>query len=139
MVIRAKCSYQLLIADDDPGFRDVLKSVFEPYFELLEAESGEEAVFLFEHNRVDLALFDMHMQELTGLETVRLVKTICAVTPCILITADLTEELRRLASEADAWSVLRKPVTKRDLVTTVSTALEEVYQDPGVRSLLCAN
>ena len=36
--------YQMLIADDDPGFRETLRMVLEPYFSLFEASSGEEAV-----------------------------------------------------------------------------------------------
>lgn len=121
--------YQLLIADDDSGFRDTLKDIFEPHFRLLEAESGEAAVRIVEGERVDIALLDMHMEVLTGLETLRILKTINAISPCILITADADEQLCRDATEADAYSVLHKPVRKADLVSTVAGALEEVYHD----------
>lgn len=123
--------YRLLIADDDSNFRDVLKSLFAPYFELLEAASGEEAVEIVEQRVVDIALLDMHMDELTGLETLRIVKTLHTVAPCILITADATDDLRRTATEAEAFSVLRKPVSRRKLVTTVSEALADAYEDPN--------
>jgi two-component system, response regulator PdtaR len=122
--------YHLLIADDDAGFRETLRLIFEPYFCTIEAESGEEAVELCERVQVDIALLDMHMRLLTGLQTLRILKSINALAPCILITADATEELRRDATEAEAFSVLAKPVSKRDLVTTVSTALETAYDDP---------
>lgn len=124
--------YSLLIADDDRGFRETLREVFEPYFELLEAESGEQAVALVEYRRVDVALLDMHMTEMTGLDTIRVIKSVCVETPCILITADATDELRRTASEASAFSVLRKPVSRRELVEAVSTAMVDAYEDPDV-------
>jgi CheY-like chemotaxis protein len=123
--------YRLLIADDDPNFRDVLKVLFGPYFELLEAASGEEAVEIVEQRTDDIALLDMHMHELTGLETLRIVKTFHTVAPCILITADATDDLRRTATEAEAFSVLKKPVSRRELVATVSSALTDAYEDPN--------
>ena len=124
-------SYRMLIADDDSRFRDVLRSIFEPNFEMLEAESGEEAIEIAESEALDIALLDMHMPVLTGLETLTALKTMQILLPCILITADATEDLRRLATQADAFSVLKKPVRKTELVLTVSSALEL----PGDRGL----
>lgn len=128
--------YRLLLADDDPAFRQTLRLIFEPYFVLLEASSGEEAVALVGRYRVDIALIDMHMAELTGLETLIILKSIYVVAPCILITADVTDELRQTASDADAFSVLHKPVSKVELVTTVSTAMEECYDDQDIAAAL---
>ena len=54
--------YQLLIADDDDAFRGTLREIFEPFFRLIEAQSGEEALELAAHEEVHLALFDMHMR-----------------------------------------------------------------------------
>ncbi len=124
--------YQLLIADHDSAFRDVLRDIFEPWFSLLEAESGEQAVEIVECERVDIVLLDMNMHKLTGLDTIRIVKQINALLPCILITADATDELRQDASAANAYEVLSKPVKRQELVTTVSHALVDTYQDPNV-------
>lgn len=129
---RSQTPYQLLIADDDSDFRDVLKEVLAPYFQLFEAESGEQAIELVEQTPVDIVLLDMHMDILTGLEAVRILKQINALLPCILITADATDELRQDASAADAYEVLAKPVKRQELVTTVSHALVDTYQDPNV-------
>jgi len=133
---RSQTPYQLLIADDDSSFRDVLKEVLAPYFKLFEAESGEEAIELVEQTPVDIVLLDMHMDILTGLEAVRIMKQINAILPCILITADATEELRQDACAADAYEVLAKPVKRQELVTTVSHALVETYQDPSISTWL---
>ena len=122
-------SYELLITDDDPGFRAALREVLEPYFQLMEASSGEEAIDIVRRHPVDILLLDMHMHRLTGLETLRVVKSLLVWLPCILITADATEELQKEAAEAQAYSVLRKPVTRRELVTTVSSALTQTYPE----------
>lgn len=128
---REKQPYRLLIADDDPGFRETIRGILEPYFSLFEASSGEEAIEIAEYQPIDIALLDMHMHLLNGLETLRILKSINEIAPCILITSDATEELRRDARNADAYSVLSKPVSKSDLVTTVSTAVETAYEDPN--------
>jgi len=121
--------YQLLIADDDDDFRSTLCEIFEPFFRLIEAHSGEEALELASHEQVHLALFDMHMQRLTGLEALRQLKEIHIIAPCILITADYSTELCDDAAEAQAFTVLKKPVTKRELVSTVATAVATAYHD----------
>lgn len=126
--------YQILIADDDDRFREVLRAIFQPWFALLEAASGEEAVEIVESESVDIVLLDMNMDVLTGLETIRIVKRIDSRLPCILCTSEADEKLREQAIEADAWSVLSKPVRKQELLTTVSTAIDSTYGDPDVFS-----
>ena len=76
----------------------------------------------------DVVLLDMHMHVMTGLETLRVLKQMDAIRPCILITSDTSEELRRNAHDADAFSILKKPVARRQLVSTVSSALVTAYQ-----------
>src|SRR5436305_883682 len=71
--------YSVLITDDDPGSREALRDIVEPAgFRAVLASSGEEAVDIVrEHEEpVHLALFDMHMPKLTGLETMQLVHQI---------------------------------------------------------------
>ena len=121
--------YHLLIADDDDAFRGTLCEIFGPFFRLIEAQSGEEALELASHEEVHLALFDMHMQRLTGLEALRQLKEIHIIAPCILITADYTTELCDDAAEAQAFTVLKKPITKRELVKTIATAVDTAYND----------
>jgi len=132
MVAKRERPYELLVADDDAEFRRTLRLVLEPHVDLCEAECGEEAVEIVRTRSVDLVLLDMHMQRLSGLDTLRLVKALRATLPCIIITASFTDELRLLAEQADAFSVLKKPITRRLLLTTVSRALAAAYDDPDV-------
>jgi two-component system, response regulator PdtaR len=123
-VVHPTRPFRMLIADDDAGFRRTLRGIFEPHFLTLEAESGEEAIEIAESEPLDIALLDMHMHVMTGLETLRAIKSVHFLLPCILITADASEELRQEATQADAYSVLKKPIRKNELVLTVSSALE---------------
>ena len=67
-----------------------------------------------------------------GLEALRLLKNLNALRPCILITSEATDALRRDAAEADAYSVLSKPVRRAELCSTIADALVDAYQDPGI-------
>ena len=133
MVIRVDKPFQLLITDDSRAFREVLREVLEcrPQLQLHEAESGEEAVEVVQRQRIDIVLLDMHMHRMTGLDTLRVLKQLDALRPCILITSDTSEGLRRDARDANAYSILKKPVMKQQLVETVSRALVTAYDAPA--------
>ena len=97
-------TYQILVADDDDAFRRALCEIFSPFFRLIEASSGEEAMDLAAREEVHLALFDMHMDRLTGLEAFKQLKTLHVIAPCILMTADYTEALREDAEQAEVFT-----------------------------------
>lgn len=132
MLARRHAHYELLIADDDPGFRETVRMVFESHAHLVEASCGEEAIEIVRERAVDLVLLDIHMPVLSGIDTLRAVKSLRETLPCIVISAGLTEELHREAEGARASAVLRKPVTRRQLVGSVCSALQKAYDDPEV-------
>src|SRR5262245_49310132 len=120
--------YSILITDDDRGQRETLREIMEAEgYRTVLAESGEEAIELVQGCDVHLALLDMHMPTLTGLETIEVVRQFNAVLPCILVTADASAELMRQAFQARAFSVIPKPVSKNVVVYTVVRALVRVY------------
>ena len=122
----------LLITDDDRDFRETLQNVFEPRgLRTLLAGDGREALDMMQSNSVHLVLLDMHMPRMTGLETLRLVKQFHAPLPCILISAGLTDAIIMQARQADAFSVLSKPVGFHELTSIVSLALRQTYNWPG--------
>jgi CheY-like chemotaxis protein len=123
--------YSILITDDDRGCREALRDIVEPEgFQTYLASSGEEALEIFRAHIVHLALLDMYMPRLTGLETLELLRQVNAVLPCILVTADANEGLMRQAFRARAYSVIPKPVSKNVVLYTVVRALGRVYGNP---------
>jgi CheY-like chemotaxis protein len=121
----------ILISDDDAGFRETVRSVFEPQgYHTLMAGDGEEALDIALSQEVHLVLLDMHMPKLTGLETLRRVKQVKWRLPCILLSAGLDESLVQQALLAQAFSVLAKPITSRQLTSTVEQAIKRIYNWP---------
>ena len=102
--------YSILITDDDPAAREALRDIVAPQgFRTLMAESGEEAIDLVKTHEVHLALMDMHLPRLSGLETIAIVRQIRGGIPTILITGDSDENLIRRALSEHAYCVLAKP------------------------------
>jgi len=122
--------YSVLITDDDSSSREALRDIVEPAgYRTFLASSGEEALDIVRDEPVHLALFDMHMPRLTGLETMQLAHEINAVLPCILVTADASDDLMRQAFRVRAYSVIPKPVSPNVLLYTMVRALMKVYGD----------
>ncbi len=120
--------YSILITDDDPAARETLREIVAPQgYRTLMAESGEEALDLVREHEVHLALFDMHLPRLSGLETLALVRQMKGAIPAILITADQDENLMRRALSEHAFCVLAKPVNKNVVIYVVHKAIAKYY------------
>jgi CheY-like chemotaxis protein len=118
----------LLITDDDSGFRETLRVVFEPCgFRTLLAGDGEEALAIVRHETVHVVLLDVHMPRLTGIETLRMLKEFRAMLPCILLSAQLDELIVEQARRAHAYSVLSKTGTIGQITGAVRQALQRTY------------
>ncbi len=119
----------ILITDDDPIARETLRDIFEPAgYRTLLAESGEEAIDIVKDQDVHLALMDMNLPKLSGLETIYIVRQIKGgALPMILISAEQDDNLLRKALSAHAFCVLAKPVSKHVVIYVVTKALEKFY------------
>lgn len=124
--------YRLLIADDDQAARETMRDVFEPQgFQTIFASDGEEAVELVRHQGdIHIALFDVHMPKLSGLEALLLIRQIRAGLPAILMTSDRDDQIMRQALSAEVFCVVAKPVKKNVLIYVVSRALSKYYAGP---------
>jgi CheY-like chemotaxis protein len=118
----------ILITDDDPAMRETLREIFEPEgFRTLLAESGEEAIDIVQDEDVHLALMDMNLPKLSGLETISIVRQLKGLIPVILISAESDDNLLRKALSAHAFCVLAKPVSRNIVIYVVTRALEKFY------------
>ncbi len=121
-------TYSILITDDDPVARETLREIVAPQgYRTLMAESGEEALDLVREHEVHLALMDMHLPRLSGLETLALVRQMKGTIPAILITADQDDNLMRRALSEHAFCVLAKPVSKHVVIYVVHKAIAKYY------------
>jgi signal transduction histidine kinase len=117
---------RLLVVDDVPDNVALLRSCLAPHgYELLTAQSGLEALQLAEQKPPDLALLDLMMPGLDGVETARLLHRRPATRnlPIILVTARGEARERLRALEAGVHEVLTKPFEPVELVARVGSLL----------------
>ncbi len=118
----------LLVTDDDSAFRHVLcEALSRRGFRVTQASDGEEAIERISQVEFHLALVDVHMPRLTGLDVMRHLTQTPHSPPCVLMTAQLDDEIRREAARMKAYQVLSKPIRLSQLSDLVCGALAEVY------------
>jgi DNA-binding response OmpR family regulator len=115
----------VLIADDDIVVRDVVSRYLErDGLDVVVADNGDEALRLLDHKRIDLAVLDVMMPGLDGLELCQTLRRADGYAiPVILLTA-LGEEDDRIAGlEAGADDYVTKPFSPRELALRVRSVL----------------
>jgi PAS domain S-box-containing protein len=110
--------YRLLIVEDQPENRLLLRRILEPLgFELREAANGQEAVALFEQWHPNLIWMDIRMPVMDGLEAARRIRATKAGadTKIIALTAHALEEEREPIMAAGCDDLVRKPIREQEL------------------------
>jgi two-component system NtrC family response regulator len=127
---RAKLDYfamaKILIAEDDAAFRASLaETIVDLGHESIAAASGEEALTLLEKNRAALALVDLRMRGMDGLEVLRRIKSHPAHgdLPVVILTAFADSANTIEAMKLGAFDHLTKPIGRDDLAALLSRAL----------------
>jgi len=122
---------KILIVDDAELNRDILASIFENKFEVIEASDGEEACEIIEKENTNLALvlLDLMMPRKNGLEVLAYMrrKGLIDLIPVIMITGEATEDTDIKAYEYGAADIIYKPFAAR-VVTRRATNLIEQYK-----------
>ena len=124
---RKKMAPQILLVDDDRDFLEIMKRrLRDLHFRQIHIEEDpfKAAALIEAGKQVDLALLDMTMPEMTGLELLNIIKHFSPVTECIIITA--VDEARTAVTclQKGAYDYLIKPVSKEDLALSIHRALE---------------
>jgi CheY-like chemotaxis protein len=106
--------YRILVAEDQPENRLLLRNLLEPLgFDLREAVNGEEAVALFREWRPHMIFMDIRMPVMDGLEATRRIKEADADagvhTRIVALTAHALEDERREILAAGCDDFIRKP------------------------------
>ena len=117
----------LLIVDDDPRSRELMRIIFRHAgYRVLAAPDPEAAIALVETERPVVALVDLLMPGMSGIEFCRWMraKPELAATRFVLLTGMDTEDTRREALQAGADSVINKPFDRIELLREVASLLE---------------
>ncbi|MBL8754393.1 MAG: sigma-54-dependent Fis family transcriptional regulator, partial [Planctomycetes bacterium] len=118
--------HRLLIVDDEPDLRWVLRGLFtDDGFEVEEAGDGRQALAVIQRDPPDVVLSDMRMPHMAGIELLRAVKKCVPELPVVLLSA--VEDLATAvdAIKEGAFDYQAKPFDGDRLLLTVRRAAEQ--------------
>jgi DNA-binding NarL/FixJ family response regulator len=126
---------QILFADDHIMVRQVVRALLEQagMAVLGEASDGQEALQIADAQPPDVALLDITMPHLNGLETARRLRDACPQTKMIMLTAHTEDSYVLEAVQAGAVGYVVKTQATRDLVQAIRDVLQGgMYLSPRV-------
>jgi len=113
----------LLIVDDDPLILATLTiGLAQSGYRILEANSGESALALCEEHQPDLAILDIHMNGISGIETAKQIYQEFHI-PFLFLSAVTEQNTVSSAVREGALGFLVKPIQLSHLLPSIETAL----------------
>lgn len=102
---------KVLVVDDDAGIRETMADILTlEGYDVTLAANGEEAVAIIQQDRFNVALLDIRMPGMNGVEALKAIKALNPTIRVIMITGFDVGELAEEALEAGAEAVFRKPL-----------------------------
>lgn len=117
----------LLVEDDRLVLHTIAKGLRAAGFRTLEADSGEMAAHLCLKDRPDLAVLDMRLSGMSGIDFARWLKTTLGV-PFLIFSAYDDTEIVEDAAELGALGYLVKPLDVPQMLPTIRTALQRAQE-----------
>ena len=117
-------NYTILIADDEPEIRTLLRLYLEnENYQIIEAENGKQALELLKKEHVDLCLLDIMMPGMEGTQVAQNMRKRSDYTPVLLLTAKAETEDRIEGLNMGADDYLAKPFAMGELVARVKAMI----------------
>ncbi len=121
-------SYRILIVDDEKSQRDMLAGFLEKEgYSIATAESGFEAIELCENKYFEVALIDLKMPGMDGIELLQKLKEMNPEIQAIMITAHGSIETAVEAMKLGAYHYVNKPINLDELKLNIKKALENYH------------
>ena len=125
---------KILVVEDEPDIRKLVQyNLTQERFNVLEAEDGEQALKLLQHERPNLVILDLMLPGLSGMELCKLLKqrSETAKLPILMLTAKASEADRIVGLEMGADDYLAKPFSPREMVARVRAILRRSESAPA--------
>jgi signal transduction histidine kinase len=124
----------LLIVDDEEGPRQSLRVIFKDDYDLLMAEDGPTAIELAQKNTIDVAVLDIRMAGMSGIEVLERLKFVKPDIEAIMITAFETTDTIRQALRLRACDYINKPFDISTIRAAVSQAMQRRTLESEIHS-----
>lgn len=116
---------RLLVVDDDPVVQQSCKRVLGEDYDVRVTDNGSEGIALLAHESFDLALIDLKLPDISGMDILRQMPDLCPDVPLVIITGYSTVKGAVEAIKIGAFDYVSKPFTPDELDATVEKALRQ--------------
>jgi DNA-binding NtrC family response regulator len=121
---------RLLIVDDEVGFVNILtKRLSRRNMEVTSAYTGTEAIQTLRKQDFDVAVLDLKMEEMDGIEVLKIFKKMDPKMVVIMLTGHGSEQAAREGIEFGAFDYLTKPCELEELLAKIREAYQERNRD----------
>ena len=111
---------KILLVDDEKGFVDVIsKRMSKRNIEVTRAYSGTEALQALRKKDFDVTVLDLKMEDMDGIELLKIFKKIAPDLPVIMLTGHGSEEAARDGIQLGALDYLTKPCDFDELISKI--------------------
>jgi DNA-binding response OmpR family regulator len=116
---------RVLVVDDEAGIRSTVSRFLSLLgYHVDEAPNGEQALWMLKRNRYDVAVLDIRMPGMDGVELMHRAQEMVPELAVVLLTGHASVESAIAALKARATDYLRKPAALDAVATAVASALE---------------
>ena len=116
----------ILIVDDDPGLRETLSCILRAKgYMLIAKETGKAALERVKDEPPAVALIDLKLEDMSGLEVMKEIKERSSGTECIVLTGYASKESAIEATNLGAYGYLEKPYDMNKLLLMIQGAIEK--------------
>ena len=117
---------RLLIVDDEEGFVNVIANrLGKRGIDAKKALSGTDAIQSLRKEDFDVAVLDLKMEDMDGIEVLKIFKKMLPQMPVIMLTGHGSERAAREGIEFGAFDYLTKPCELDDLVKKIREAVRQ--------------
>ena len=124
----------LLIVDDEEGPRQSLRVIFKDDYDLLMAEDGPSAIEMVQKNEIDVAVLDIRMAGMSGIEVLERIKFVNPNIEAIMMTAFETTDTIRQALRLRACDYINKPFDIATIRAAVGQAMQRRTLESEIHS-----
>lgn len=125
----------VLIIDDDTGLRKTLSDILRVKgYKTLSAKDGAEGIDLLRKNSVKVALIDLRLPDMSGIDVLAMIREERPLTQAIILTGNATLESAIDATYRGAFSYLQKPYDIDQLLLHMKRAIEKQQSDEKINS-----
>src|SRR5699024_1653907 len=121
-------NYFILVVEDEKNISNVIKAYLEKEnYNVVTAFDGQEAMDIFEREKIDLIILDLMLPKISGEEVCNRIRSTSDI-PIIMLTAKSDEDSRVEGLTMGADDYVVKPFSPRELVSRVKALIRRTYK-----------